>query len=147
MKLSATFHIPAAREKVFRSITDPAVMQRCLEGCEEMVQQGNGVYQARLKLGSAAMGGSYTGKITIKDQKPPESYTLVVEGGGVSGFVKATSDVRLTEKDGQTDLHCESEAQVGGMIAVFGSRLVEEATRKMMNEFFRKFADLMREEG
>jgi len=34
MKLSTTHHIKAKRAKVYAAITDPAVLQQCIEGCE-----------------------------------------------------------------------------------------------------------------
>ena len=74
----------------------------------------------------------------LKDKKPPESYTLIMEGKGGPGFVKGTAKITLT---GKTDLRCEADAQVGGLIAAVGSRLIEAAAKRMMDEFFRKFGE------
>ena len=86
MKLSVTHSLPASREKVFAALTDPGVIQKCIEGCEKMVATGAGTYDAHLKVGLAGMKGSYVGKVEMRDQKPPESFTLVVEGKGAPGF-------------------------------------------------------------
>ena len=40
MKFSTTYLVPAPREKVFALITDPAVLQRCIAGCEKMEAGG-----------------------------------------------------------------------------------------------------------
>jgi len=40
MKLSTIHHIKAPRAKVYAAITDPAVLQRCIEGCEKLVRTG-----------------------------------------------------------------------------------------------------------
>jgi hypothetical protein len=141
MKLSGTYTIPALREKVFAAITDPAVLQRVIDGCERMVKTGENSYDAHLKIGVAGLKGSYVGKVQLKDLKVPESYTLVIEGKGGPGFVKGTAKVALVEKNGQTELRCEADAQVGGLIAAVGSRLIEAAAKRMMDEFFRKFAE------
>ena len=37
-----------------------------------------------------------------------------------------------------------AEAQVGGLIAAIGSRLIEATAKKMMDEFFRKFAEQLK---
>ncbi len=140
MKLTATYTIAAPREKVFTSITDPAVLQRCIDGCEKIVKTGEGDYDAHLKIGVAGLKGSYVGKVQLRDQKPPESYTLILEGKGGPGFVKGAARIQLVEKGAQTELHCDADAQVGGLIAAIGSRLIEAAAKKMMDEFFRKFA-------
>ena len=140
MKLSTTQHIKAPRAKVYAAITDPAVLQKCIEGCEKLVRTSEDSYDAHLKLGLAGIKGSYVGKLLIKEKKPPESYTLVMEGKGASGFVRSTARVRLVEKDQGTELICDADAQVGGAIAAIGSRLIEAAAKKITEDFFKKFA-------
>src|SRR3989441_5147190 len=126
MKFSATYLLPAPREKAFALLTDPAVLQRCIEGCEKMVRTSEDNYDAHLKIGVAGLKGSYVGKVQLKDKKPPESYTLVMEGKGGPGFVKGTAKITLPPlgagQAGNTELRCEAEAQVGGLIAAVGSR-------------------------
>jgi carbon monoxide dehydrogenase subunit G len=140
MKLSSNCTLAASREKVFAAITDPAVLQRIIDGCEKMVRTGEGCYDAHLKIGVAGLKGTYVGKVQLKELKAPESYTLVIEGKGAPGFVKGTAKIQLIDKAGQTELCCDADAQVGGMIAAIGSRLIEATAKKMMDDFFRKFA-------
>jgi len=54
------------------------------------------------------------------------------------GFVRSTASIRLSEKDGGTELAADGEATVGGLIAAVGSRLVEGIAKKMIEEFFQK---------
>jgi carbon monoxide dehydrogenase subunit G len=143
MKLSGAYTLPAPRDKVFAAITDPAVLQRVIDGCEKMVKTGEDTYDAHLKIGVAGLKGSYVGKVQLKDLKPPESYTLVIEGKGGPGFVKGVARIQLVDKAGSTELKCEADAQVGGMIAALGSRLIEPAAKKMMDEFFRKLGEVV----
>jgi carbon monoxide dehydrogenase subunit G len=140
MKLSTTLHIKAPRDKVYAALTDPAVLQRCIEGCEKLVRINEDLYQAHLQLGLAGIKGSYVGKLELTDKKPPESYTLFLEGKGAPGFVRSTARIRLVEKDQETELHCEADALVGGLIAATGSRLIEAAAKKTTDDFFKKFA-------
>lgn len=144
MKLTGTYSLAAPRAKVFTAITDPAVLQRVIDGCEKMVKTGEDSYDAHLKLGLAGLKGTYIGKVQMRDRQPPESYTLHIEGKGVPGFVKGIARVQLHDKGDQTELHCEADAQVGGMIAAVGSRLIEAAARRMMDEFFRKFGEQLK---
>jgi carbon monoxide dehydrogenase subunit G len=140
VKLQSTYLLPAPRDRVYAAITDPAVLQRVIDGCEKMVQTGEDAYDAHLKIGVAGLKGSYVGKVELKDKRPPESYTLLISGKGGPGFVKGSARIQLIEKAEQTELRCDADAQVGGMIAAIGSRLVEAAAKRMMDEFFRKFA-------
>jgi len=141
MKFSGTYTVAAPREKVFGLITDPEVLQRCIAGCEKMERTGEDTYNAHLKIGVAGLKGSYVGKVQLKDKQLPESYTLALEGKGGPGFVKGTAHIQLADKGQQTEIPCDAEAQVGGMIAAIGSRLVEAISKKMMDDFFKKFAE------
>jgi len=147
MKFQSTYVLHAPREKIFALITDPAVLQKCIEGCEKMVRTSEDNYDVHLKLGIAGIKGSYVGKVQLKDKKIPESYTLLIEGKGGPGFVKGTGHLQLTEKGAETELHCDGESQVGGMIAAIGSRLVEAIGKKMMDSFFKKFAEELKAAG
>jgi len=138
MKLSATFTFKTAQEKLFWALVDPAVVQKCIDGCEKMEKTGEDSYDAHLKIGVAGIKGSYIGKIRITDQRPPESFTLHAEGKGKPGWVKGMAKFHVLLKDEGSEVRCESEGEVGGLIASVGSRLIEAVGKKMLNEYFRK---------
>jgi len=138
MKLSATYVFEALPEKVFAALIDPAILQKCIEGCEKMEKTGEDTYDANIKIGVAGIKGSYVGKIRIEEKKPPESITLQAEGKGGPGWVKGTARIQISPEGEGSELQCESEGQVGGLIAQVGSRLVEAVGKKMQDEFFRK---------
>src|SRR5213593_2907442 len=117
MKFASTYTIAAPRDKVFAMLTDPAVLQRCIEGCEKMVRTSEDNYDAHLKIGIAGLKGNYVGKVQLKDKKVPESYTLLIEGKGGPGFVKGSARIQLAGQGDKTEIRCDAEAQVGGMIA------------------------------
>jgi carbon monoxide dehydrogenase subunit G len=138
MKLSATYTFKPAPEKLFAALIDPSVLQKCIDGCEKMEKTGQDSYAAHLKIGVAGIKGSYIGKIRIAEQNPPSSFTLHAEGKGTPGWVKGTAKIQISPKDEGSELQCESEGQVGGLVAAVGSRLVEAAAKRMLDEFFRK---------
>ena len=138
MKLSAIYIFKTAQETLFWSLVDPAVVQKCIDGCEKMEKTGEDSYDAHLKIGVAGIKGSYIGKIRITDQRPPESFTLHAEGKGKPGWVKGMAKFHVLPKDEGIEVRCESEGEVGGLIASVGSRLIEAVGKKMLNEYFRK---------
>ena len=138
MKLSATYTFKPAPDKVFAALVDPSVLQKCIDGCEKMEKTGQDSYDAHLKIGVAGIKGTYVGKVRIAEQNPPSSFTLNVEGKGTPGWVKGTAKMQISPKDEGSELQCQSEGQVGGLVAAVGSRLVEAAAKKMLDEFFRK---------
>ena len=140
MKLTHVQILKAPREKVYAALLDPETLKACIEGCESLTPSGPDGFDAVLKVGIAAMKGVYKGRVEIRDRVPPESLTLKIEGKGAPGFVRSSAKVRLSEKDGGTELVGEGEAVVGGLIAAIGSRLVEVAAKKLLTDFFTKLA-------
>ena len=147
MKFSAAYTVPVPREKVFPLITDPSVLQRCIAGCEKMERTSEDNYDVQLKIGIAGLKGSYMGKVQLNDKRVPESYTLLIEGKGGPGFVKGSARIQLAGQGDKTEIRCDAEAQVGGMIAAIGSRLVEAIGKKMMDDFFKRFGEEVRRRG
>jgi len=141
MKIQATHEYKAPPEKVFTALIDPVVLQKCIEGCERMEKTGEDSYNAKLKIGVAGVKGNYTGKVQILDKKPPESFTLQVEGNGAPGWVKGTAKIKMASNGDGSELQCEADGQVGGLIAAVGSRLVEAAGKKMLQDFLRKIGE------
>lgn len=140
MKLAIAQAFDAAPAQVFAALTDPAVLQRSIEGCEKMVKTGEDAYDVHLKVGIAGFKGSYTGKVRMSEKQPPESFTLAIEGKGAPGFLKATVRLRLAAAGARTELTGEADATVGGVIAAVGSRLIEAAAKRMTADFFGRIA-------
>jgi carbon monoxide dehydrogenase subunit G len=140
MKITASSIIPADRARVFAALIDPAILQRAIPGCESLTATGPDAYEAALKIGVAGLKGTYTGKAAIRDKNPPDALTLTFEGKGGPGFVRGSAAVTLADDNGSTRVDTVADVQVGGLIAAVGSRLVEAASRKLADDFFRQLA-------
>jgi carbon monoxide dehydrogenase subunit G len=136
MDLSASYTFAAPPAVVWNLLNDMEVVASCLPGCDRLEPIGEDRYRAELTLAVAAVSGRYSGTVTILDKRPPSSYRLVVEGTGKSGFVKGEATVELVEEQGSTIVHVKGEAQVGGLIARVGQRLLSSVSKMMMDRFF-----------
>ena len=143
MKLTITAVVPAARERVFAALVDPAILQRCIPGCESLVETAPDTYQAALRIGVAGLKGSYTGTATIRDRQPPERLQIAVDGKGSPGFVRGTAAIALTAEESATRVACDADVAVGGLIAAVGSRLVDAAAKKLADDFFKQLSALL----
>lgn len=136
MNLDGTHHFKAPRDRVWALFNDPDVLARATPGCERLHPVGPDEFEATLSIGVAAVKGEYQGRLAITDRRPPEGYTLRVEGSGRPGFVRGEGRLTLTEENGGTLATIRAEAQVGGLIAAVGQRLMGAAGRMLMSQFF-----------
>jgi len=136
MIVDGAHRFDAPRDRVWAAFTDPAVLARATPGCERLDPIGPDEFEATLSVGVAAVKGTYQGRLAITDKRPPEGYTLWVEVSGRPGFVKGEGRLTLTEQDGSTLASIRAEAQVGGLIAAVGQRLIGAAGRMLMAQFF-----------
>ncbi len=140
MRLSGTHTFSATPEKVWAAINDPVILARALPGCDRLEPDGPDRFKAVVSFGLAAITGKYAGSVELADKNPPHSMVLRMEGKGIPGFVKGQGRMELNAKGKQTELRYEGEAQVGGMIAAVGQRMIEAAAKKIVSQFFEKFA-------
>jgi carbon monoxide dehydrogenase subunit G len=145
MKLSGQYILPAPPAKVWDLLTDPNRLAKLLPGCERLVPDGPDRFKAAVKFGIAAISGKYAGTLEFADKKPPKSMRMKLSGKGIPGFVDGTGQIELTDKGGQTELRYTGEAQVGGMIAAVGQRMMEAAARKIVDQFFAAAAEELKE--
>ena len=67
MKIEGTQKIDAPRERIFAALTDPAVLQKCIPGCEQMEKTGENQYNARLTAGVGPVKGVFTATVSLQD--------------------------------------------------------------------------------
>jgi len=122
---------------VWALLNDPGVLARVTPGVKTLDPQGGDTYKATIELGVGPVKGAYDGKVSITDKTPPERMTLRVEGGGRPGTIRATGELRLEEQDGKTVVSYTGDAQITGLIASVGHRLIGGVARQMAGEFFK----------
>lgn len=145
MKIEGTFTIGAPRAIVWELLNDPQTLARTLPGCERLVPTGPNQYETTITAGIAAIKGTYKGSVTIQDAKPPESYTLEIQGKGTGGWVRGKGTVILANQGSDTQVTVDGDGQVGGPIATIGQRLVGSAARMMLGDFFRRLNEEARQ--
>jgi carbon monoxide dehydrogenase subunit G len=144
MKMSGEEVIAAGRETVWKALNDPQILKQCIPGCETITKHSDTQFEARVIAKVGPVKAGFTGIVNLSDLNPPASYRIAGEGkGGLAGFAKGGADVRLEEADGGTRLSYDVDAQVGGKLAMLGSRLIDSTARSMATQFFEKFAGVV----
>ena len=93
------------------------------------------------------MKATFTGAVTLSDIVAPESYRISGQGqGGVAGFASGGASVRLIETGpAETLMEYDVDAQVGGKMAMLGSRLIDSTAKSLASQFFTKFGEMMQQ--
>jgi carbon monoxide dehydrogenase subunit G len=142
MDMTGEYRIAAPREKVWEALNDPEILKLSIPGCQELNKESDTELTAKVATKVGPVSAKFTGKVTLSDINPPQSYKISGEGqGGVAGFAKGGAEVELEEDGGETILRYKATAQVGGKLAQIGSRLIDSTAKKMANEFFGNFAE------
>ena len=143
MKLEGSYEIPVPRKKVWDAFLDPATLRQAIPGCEKLEAVGADEYKATMKIGVAAVKGTFEGKVRLSDMKPPESYRLSVEGSGGPGFMRGDTVITLTDSGTGTKVSYSADVQVGGLIAGVGQRMLGGVSKMMADQFFNKMSELL----
>ncbi|MBI3998466.1 MAG: carbon monoxide dehydrogenase subunit G [Armatimonadetes bacterium] len=137
MKIEGQYPLPAPREQVWAALNDPEVLTRTTPGLKTLKPTGEGTYDATIELAVGPVKGSYEGKVRITDQAPPERMTLVVEGGGRVGTIRASGALTLEAQGDKTMVHYVGDAQVTGVLMSVGHRLFGGVAKQLAGEFFK----------
>jgi uncharacterized protein len=143
MNINGELVISASRSKVWLALNDPAILARCIEGCESLKKLHNQEFNGRVTAKIGPVKASFSGSVTLTNIVQDTSYTISGEGkGGVAGFAKGGADVTLEDADGgkATLLKYTARANVGGKLAQLGSRLIEATAKSQADKFFAALA-------
>ena len=143
MELSGQYKLNAKKEVVWKALNDASILKQCIPGCESFEKDGDNTFSASATNQIGPMNASFSGKVSLSNIKPDESYTLSGEGQSSVGFVNGSANVNLTEENDVTTLSYKVSVNVGGKIAQLGSRLINGVAKKMSDYFFGRFADLV----
>jgi carbon monoxide dehydrogenase subunit G len=143
MKLEGAYEIPVPRQKVWDAFLDPETLRQAIPGCEKLEAVGGGEYKATMKIGVAAVKGTFEGKVRLSDLKAPESYRMAVEGSGGPGFVRGDTVITLSEAGAGTKVSYSADVQVGGLIAGVGQRMLGGVSKMMADQFFNRMSELL----
>jgi len=137
MKITGSATLAADPQQVWDAFHDPAVLARCLPGCERLTELAPDHYAMTVTADVAAIKGTYDGEVSLRDPQHPGSFTMKASGAGAPGTVDADVVVRLAlSSAGGTDLTYDADASVGGVIGGVGQRMLAGVTKKMAGQFF-----------
>jgi uncharacterized protein len=148
MKMNGEEIIEAPIEMVWKALNDPDILRQCIPGCESITLTSPTEMKARVVVKVGPVKAGFNGVVHLKDLNPPKSYRIEGKGeGGLAGNAAGGATVSLETVPEGTRMSYDVDAQVGGKMAMLGSRLIDATARSMAGQFFDKFAKLASEMG
>lgn len=139
MDMTGSRQLAATQEQAWNALNDPAVLKRCIPGCEKFEPSGDNAYAVGSAIKIGPVAARFSGQVTLSDIQPPSGYTLSFEAqGGVAGFGKGESHVTLLPNESGCEIRYQVHSTVGGKIAQLGQRLIDGAAKSMADDFFRR---------
>lgn len=144
MDMTGEALIAAPRDRVYAALNDIDVLRRSIPGCEAIEWVSDNEMTATVVAKVGPVKAKFTGHVTLSDRQTPEGYTISGEGkGGAAGFAQGSATVRLEENGVGTLMTYQVRAQVGGKLAQIGGRLIDGTAKKMADQFFSNFGEIV----
>ena len=144
MKMTGEQRIAAPRERVWAALNDPAVLRRCIPGCQSLEKEADDRLKATVEIKIGPIGARFNGAVTLSDLNPPESYTITGKGtGGTVGSATGGAKVRLAAAGNETILSYEVDAAVGGRLAQLGGPIIDATAKQLAGKFFNNFGEVV----
>ncbi|MCY3836996.1 MAG: carbon monoxide dehydrogenase subunit G [Anaerolineaceae bacterium] len=148
MQLNGQHEFNAAPPVVWAVLHDPEAIARALPGVQllEAIEGEANAFRAQARLQVAAIGGSYRGELRLSELDRPRSYRMKVQGEGQNSRFHGDVSVQLSEmaavsqtagsQTAGTRLEWQADAQVSGLLARVGQRLIKATAQMMSKRFF-----------
>ena len=126
---------------VWLHIFDPASLARLIPGCQRLEQVSAGDYRGQVRLGIAALGGTYRTRVRVTEQREPEYCAFDGEVEGPTGTIKGKVTLALKKVGNDTtELEYEGTAMITGALATLSSRLIESAAQSLIDQGLARFS-------
>jgi uncharacterized protein len=149
MNMNGTQIIDAPRQVVWKGLNDPQILKGCIPGCEKIEASSSTQMKATVVVKVGPVKATFAGEVTLSNLNAPESYRISGKGqGGFAGFADGGATVKLTALSAtQTQMDYAVDAQIGGKLAMLGSRLIDSTAQSLAGQFFTKFGALIKAQG
>lgn len=138
MQLSGEHLSKASPERVWQFMLDPEVLKASLPGCERLDPIGEDEYSATMTIGIGMIKGKYEGNVKITDKQEPNSYRMHLDGKGPQGQMTGDGLIEFVPEGTGTRIKWSGDANVRGVLARIGSRVIQPAAKTIVGQFFKK---------
>ena len=149
--LSKTFTIRAPISAVWDFMTNVEKVCTCIPGAQYKENIGEDQHSVMLLVKVGPIKSSYRSTISIRSLDN-EKYTIEIEGQGTDTKGKGGATMELVgvlseNENGTTEINGDSTITIQGMLAQFGSRMVEDVSNQLFIQFTKSLAAKLEGDG
>ena len=139
VKMEKNFSVGASIQDVWNFMTNIEKVCTCVPGAQYSEDLGDDKHAVMLTVKVGPIKSSYRGEAIIRNMDA-NSHTIEIEGKGTDtkGKGGATMELvgKLTATDDQiTEVSGDSTVAIQGMLAQFGSRMIEDVSNQLFDQF------------
>ena len=140
--ISKTFHVDHSIEDTWNNLTNANQVVTCVPGATLTSQVDENNFNGEVELKVGPVKAKYNGLITFLE-RDAAAKKMVLKGVGTDskgkGGAEMKMDGQLSEKDGGTEVSVTMDVNITGMLAQFGSRLINDVTNQVFDQFVNNF--------
>ena len=140
--INKSFHVDNSIEEVWANLNIPEKVVVCVRGASLTEKVDDDNYKGVVELKFGPVKASYGGLITFTE-RDASAHKMTLKGTGTDTKGKGGAEMQmtgtLTEKDGGTDVDISMEVGITGMLAQFGSRLINDVSNHVFDQFVSNF--------
>ena len=142
--ISKTFSVAAPSEKVWDFMTNVEKVSTCIPGAEYVEDLGDGKHSVLLIVKVGPIKSTYRGEVFLKSLNK-ETQVIEIQGKGTDVKGKGGANMDLVgsvkdKDDNLTEVKGEATVTIQGMLAQFGSRMVEDVSNQLFIQFTRSLS-------
>ena len=144
VELSKTFAIRAPISYVWDFMTNVEKVSTCIPGAQYEEAMGENQHAVMLVIKVGPIKSTYRSTVSIRSLDN-ENYTIEIEGQGTDTKGKGGATMELVgvlseNENGTTQINGDSTITIQGMLAQFGSRMVEDVSNQLFIQFTNSLA-------
>lgn len=136
MKLNGTHKFQADSTRVFNAILDPAVLKKCIPGCDSVEQMDAGRFQLAITTPLPGLKGPIGVVIDLVQHEEPHLIVLGVKRQGRGGSVDATANISIADEANGSLLTYHAQADLGGLIAIADNPIGKPFVNSTLSSIF-----------
>jgi len=141
-QINKIFHVEFPIDAIWNFQSDPYKIVTCVPGASLTEKIDDNNYKGEVTVKFGPVKAKYSGQISI-EKMDRENYLIQIVGKGLDSKGKGSAEMEMSgtliEKDNGTEVRYTIIITIMGMLAQFGSRLIQDVSNQLFDQFVANF--------